>query len=487
MNATATDRATPPVRLRIGELRLDAGTGGTSVHVNPATGRPDAEIPLAGAEEVGRAVDTAHEAFAGWRRTKPAQRGRALFALADLLDEHRDELARRGVLDNGTPISTARLMVRQASEWTRYYAGWADKLTGEVTGSFADAGEVGYTIPQPYGVIGVIVTWNGPLVSLCMKVPAALAAGNTVVAKPSELTPFSGELFMDLASEAGIPAGVVNVLPGTAEAGEALVAHPLVQKLSFTGGPVTARKILGLCAEHMKPAVLELGGKSPNIVFADADLDAACGLGTFMVLGVLSGQGCALPTRMLVERSVYEEAVARVAATAATIAVGDPFDRETVSGPVISERALERILAMIERAKADGARLVCGGERLARDGFFVAPTVFADVDPQSELAQQEVFGPVLAMTPFDDEADAIDIANATPYGLSSYVQTRDVQRAHRVAEELDAGEVLINGGMNMTPNRPFGGVRLSGYGKEGGRAGIDAFVRTKGVAIGRLQ
>jgi hypothetical protein len=282
--------ARPPVHLRIGGESQSFGSGGTHEHVDPATGQIDARIPLAGVEEVDRAVAAAQAAFEEWRRTPPGDRRRFLLRLADLIEANTDEFARRGTMDNGTPAAVVAGMVESSVEWTRYYAGWADKVAGELSTSYAAVGELNYTLHQPYGVIGIIITWNGPLVSLAMKIPAALAAGNTVVVKPSEMTPFSGELFMDLVVEAGLPLGVVNMLPGAPEAGEALVAHPLVQKISFTGGPVTARKILHSCAERMKPAVLELGGKSANIIFDDADLDIACGHGAFMSVGILSGR-----------------------------------------------------------------------------------------------------------------------------------------------------------------------------------------------------
>jgi aldehyde dehydrogenase (NAD+) len=485
MTIQTVDRSRPAVHLRIGAERLPSGSGGVHGHVDPSTGQVDAEIPLAGAADIDLAVKTAHQAFDSWRRTPPAQRRRLLMRLADLIEENTEEFTRRGTFDNGTPVSVSAGFVPISAEWTRYYAGWADKLSGDVTASFTD-GEFGYTLPQPYGVIAVIITWNGPLISLAMKIPAALAAGNTVVVKPSELTPFCGELFADLVEQAEIPAGVVNILPGAPEAGAALVEHPMVSKVSFTGGPETARKILRGCAEQMKPAVLELGGKSANIVFTDADLDVACAHGTILPVATLSGQGCAFPTRMLVQRPIYDEAVARVTEIAKTITVGDPFDSATLSGPVISQAAVDRILGMIERAKADGARLVTGGGRLngaLAGGYYIEPTVFADVDPHSQLAQQEVFGPILAITPFDTEDEAVTIANGTRYGLSAYVQTNDLRRAHRVAEALVSGEVLINGAANLAVHRPFGGIGLSGFGKEGGRHGIEEFLRVKSVGI----
>jgi len=476
-----TDRTRPAVHLRIAGTRLAEGSGGVHEHIDPSTGTVGARIPLAGGAEVDRAVVAADEAFGTWRHTPPEERRRLLNRLADLIEANAEEFARRGTMDNGTPLNIVGQMHGTAVEWTRYYAGWADKIAGELVSTFDSVGEFGYTLPQPYGVIGIIITWNGPLISLAMKIPAALAAGNTVVVKPSELTPFSAELFMDLVEEAGFPPGVVNVLPGDPAAGEALVAHPLVQKVSFTGGPATARKILHTCADHMKPSVLELGGKSAHIIFDDADLDEACTTGTFMSVGVLSGQGCAFPTRMLVQQGVYEEVVGRVAAVAGMITVGDPWAPETVAGPVINEAALERILGIIRKAEGDGARLVTGGSRLGgdlADGYYLEPTVFADVDPESDLAQNEVFGPVLAITPFATAQDAVRIANNTKYGLSGYVKTADLKQALTVA-----GEVLINGALNLRIQRPFGGFGLSGSGKEGGRHGIDEFLRVKAVGI----
>jgi aldehyde dehydrogenase (NAD+) len=483
-----TDSATrPAVHLHVAGEQLENGSGGVHEHVDPSTGKVDATIPLAGASEVDRAVTAADDAFAAWRRTPPEERRRLLLRLADLIEANAVEFGRRGTMDNGTPAAVVGGMTGSAAEWTRYYAGWADKLSGELSsGIGSGVGELNYTVLEPYDVVGIIITWNGPLISLAMKIPAALAAGCTVVCKPSELTPFSAELFMNLIDEAGFPVGVCSILPGDPAAGEALVAHPKVRKVSFTGGPATASKILHACADTMKPATLELGGKSANIIFDDADLDAACGMGTMMSVGVLSGQGCAFPTRMLVQRPVYEDVIDRVATMAKGIPVGDPWDPAVLAGPVVTEVALHRILGMIERAQQDGARLITGGSRIGGDlaqGYFIEPTVFADVDPESELAQTEVFGPVLAITPFDNDDDAVRIANNTRYGLSGYVQTQNVSRALRVAEELVTGEVLVNGAANLRVQRPFGGIGISGMGKEGGRIGVEEFCRVKSVGI----
>lgn len=481
------DRTRPSVYLRIDGERLSAGSGGTYGHVDPTTGKVDATIPLAGPDDVDRAVEAAQRAFVKWRDTRPTQRRQLLLRLAELVVANKAEFVRRAVMDNGTARRTASEFVENAAERIRYYAGFADKISGRVASSFGPDGEFSYTLAEPYGVIGIIITWNGPLGSLTMKIPAALAAGNTVVVKPSELTPFAPDLFAELVEQAGFPKGVVNILPGTAEAGARLVEHPLVKKITFTGGPITARAILRSCAEQIKPAVLELGGKSANLVFADADLDNAAQWGTMRVLGQQAGQGCNFPTRLLVQDSVYDAVLDKVVATAKAIRVGDPFDPETHIGPVINAAAVERILRMIEQAKRDGARLMCGGNRITKapfaEGYFIEPTVFADVDPQSELAQHEVFGPVLSVTRFTTEENAIDIANGTPYGLGAYVQTNDLKRAHRVAERLVGGVIAINGAPTQMINRSFGGFGLSGYGKENGPEGLAEFQRTKTVAI----
>ena len=473
--------------LWIGGEARGAGSGGVHDHINPATGQVQAQIPLAGAAEVNEAVEAAATAFETWRWWKPADRRDALMRLAALLRENMTEFARLGALDNGTPISVGMGGVDTAANWTAYYAGWADKLDGAVTATYGTGSDFTYTLNEPWGVIGIIITWNGPLISLGMKVGPALAAGNTVVVKPSEMTPFAPDLFMRLVRQAGIPDGVVNMLPGTVAAGEALVRHPKIEKISFTGGPVAARKILAACAEQMKPAVLELGGKSANLFFPDADLEVASQYSCAFPLGVLSGQGCALPTRLLVHKDVYDEVVQRVVAMAPHLPVGDPFDAAMMSGPVINKAAYDRILALIGRAQAEGmGKLMVGGKRKEGlgDGWFIEPTVFIDVDPKSELAQEEVFGPVLSIIPFADEDEAVRIANDTQYGLAAFIQTKDVRRVHRLAERLKAGAVYVNGARPIPANAPFGGVGLSGFGREGGRPGLDEFLRPKTVSIG---
>jgi aldehyde dehydrogenase (NAD+) len=332
------------------------------------------------------------------------------------------------------------------------------------------------------------MTWNSPLFSVGMKLIPALTAGNTVVLKPSELTPYSSERFMHLVREAGFPAGVVNLLIGGAETGDRLVRHPDVQKVSFTGGPATAKKILAACAESLKPAVLELGGKSANLIFPDADLATASLVNAFSVCGVLAGQGCAIPSRMLVHDNVYDEVTDRVVEAVRAMSPGDPFDPGTVISPLVTRSAQARVLGMIERAQAEGTgKLLLGGGVPGgefADGFFVEPTVFGDVDPHSELGQVEVFGPVLSLLRFSTEEEAVRIANGTPYGLASYVWTQDSARITRLSTQLRAGGVYVNGAPPVIGcELPFGGVGISGFGREGGQEGLFEFLRTKAVAI----
>jgi len=477
------------VRLHIGASARDSGSGGVFRHINAHSGELQAEIPLAGATEMNAAIEAAAAAFPQWRRTRPSERRDMLMRLASLILERSDDFARLISLENGTPIGISSQHGAIAHEWFAYYAGWADKLTGDVTASFSHGRDFAYSLAEPYGVIGAIIPWNGPLHSIGMKAAPILAAGNTLVLKPSEWSPFSAELFARLVREAGIPDGVCNILPGGVEAGQALVAHPLVEKISFTGGAPAARAILADCAQSIKPAVLELGGKSANLVFPDADLDAAANHAALWSVGLFSGQGCVFPTRLLVHADIYGEMVERVKAVAEAIPMGDPFDPAMVRGPVVNHQAADRILSIVERARsADGSRVVTGGQRAGGDlarGAYVQSTVIADVDPQSDLAQNEVFGPVLAISSFADTDEAVRIANATQYGLGAYVHTRDLNRAHRLAEELRAGGVFINGAIPVEPDTPFGGHGLSGYGREGGKAGIDEFIRPKTVAVGR--
>ncbi len=469
----------------IGGRRSTGDSGGVYEHHNPATGVLQAKVPLAGAAEVDDAVAVGREARAEWRAIPMPERMAILYRLADLLEAHDDEACAINALDNGTPVSAMRSGAYTAA-WTRYYAGWVDKLDGEVVPVAGDVLDV--VLPEPYGVIGAIVPWNGPMMGMGQKAVPALAAGNTVVVKPPELAPFGALRFAELALEAGLPPGALNVVVGGAAAGDALVRHPGVDKVSFTGGCATARLVMAAAAETLTPLTFELGGKSANIVFPDADLEVATSMAAMLGAVLLSGQGCALPTRLYVHDDVYDDVVARVVAQIDAVPVGDPLDPAVLMGPVVSERACERILAVIRRAVDEGAgTLLTGGERLdgaLAGGYFVGPTVFGDVDHDSSLAREEIFGPVLSVLRFHDEDEVVDKANDSPFGLSAYLHTRDSARAQRIARRLDVGTVIVNGFPGMSPGAPFGGVKQSGFGREGGRAGIEEFVRRKNVVFG---
>ncbi|WP_242124053.1 aldehyde dehydrogenase family protein [Sphingobium sp. Sx8-8] len=480
--------AIPSVHLHLGHEQRRSGSGGTHPHLNPVTQKPQADVPLAGAAEVEEAVAKAEAAFDGWRRTRPEVRRDILNRLADLMDAHKEEFARMAALDGGTPLMGGIRGAEMAVAWTRYYAGWCDKLTGDMMSSFDTRGEFAYSVPEPIGIVGIIITWNGPLISLGMKVCAALAAGNCVICKPAEITPFAPELFAQLCKEAGVPDGVLSIVPGTAEAGEAIVRHKKVRKISFTGGPITARKILAACAEEIKPAVMELGGKSASLVFPDCDIQAAAERAVFWTIGILAGQGCALPTRQVVHADIYDDFVARLKAIIQQLKVGDPMEPGVIVGPVINRAAVDRILGMFDRAKADKAgTFLLGGTRCGgalAEGNFIEPTLIVDADPDHEISQVEIFGPAVVVMKFHEEDEAVAIANNSEYGLASYIQSNDIHRVHRLAERLNAGGVYVNGGMQINPWTPFGGVGISGYGKEGGKAGIDEFLHYKTVTIG---
>jgi aldehyde dehydrogenase (NAD+) len=451
-------------------------------HRNPSTGEVQAEVLLADEAAIDLAVKAASEAGPAWAAVPADQRGRALHTLADLVLANTEEFAKLQALEIGTPVAGGAGAAYLSSIWVRYYAGWADKIDGSVTSSYPLPG-FQYSLPEPFGVIGIIVPWNGAVVSLGMKAAPAIAAGNAVVVKPPEFAPFSSLRFAELALEAGIPPGVINVVPGRADAGAALVRHAGVHKVSFTGGAAAGRAVMELAARGLKPVVLELGGKSANLVFPDANLDRAADMAVQMSLVTLSGQGCVLPTRLYVHNAVYSEMIDRIEVATKALAVGDPFDPQSVVGPVVNEAACDRILGMIETAKSTKARVIAGGNRLDRPGYFVEPTVFADVDHASQLAQQEVFGPVLATLPFADEDEAVRKANDTTYGLGAYLHTQDVDRVQRLTRQLKAGSVYVNGFSGMSPAGPFGGYKQSGFGREGGRPGIDEFLQIKNVFI----
>jgi aldehyde dehydrogenase (NAD+) len=475
----------PSPGLLIGDQRVTDSTGGDYEHLYAGTGKLTSRVTLGGVKEINDAVAAAKAAFATWRKTPVNVRRTALLRVAELLMQNAAEFASLGTLDNGTPSALTAGAAALAADLFTYNAGWCDKIGGDVVPAYS-AASFDYTLDEPYGVVGVIIPWNGPLIACGMVLGPALAAGNCVVLKPPELAPYSalrlGEIFL----EAGFPPGVVNVVPAGPEGGEALCRHKDVDKVHFTGSGRTAQLVLASTLQTLKPVGLELGGKSANIIFDDADLAAASQFALNAIF-LLSGQGCINGTRVLVQRSVYEQVVEIIGAVAKQAPIGDPLDPSVYVGPVINSAAADRIMGVIEESKSSGARLVTGGERMGgdfADGYFIQPTVFADVDPTSSLAQNEVFGPVLAVTPFDDEDEAVRIANNTDFGLAAYVQTNDLRRAHRVSADLVSGNVWVNGFMGIPGTAPFGGVKQSGFGRLGGVWGIREFTRPKNVWIG---
>jgi aldehyde dehydrogenase (NAD+) len=438
--------------------------------------------PIAGEREVDAAVRAGRRAFPAWKRLGADRRRRILFDIARLLQERADAFRHVAALETGTPLSIAS--VNSAVDQFEYYGGYADKFRGDLVASYPRRAH-DYVTYEPYGVVGALITWNGPITNAAMKLAPALAAGNCVVLKSPELGPHAGMLLAQVCRDAGLPDGVLSVLTGDARTGEAIIRHPDVAKVSFTGGPRTARSVMAVAAETLTPVVLELGGKSANIVLPDADLEQAAAMASRMGGVVTSGQGCLYPTRLLVHDSIHDEMVDRVRATSESTAIGDPLDPSTIMGPVISQDSCERIMGYIGRAEQVATR-VTGGERLSgdlSDGYFIRPTVFTDVENDSELAQEEVFGPVLAIIRFSSEDEAVAMANDTRYGLAAYVHTQDLARAHRMADDLVAGYIGVNAFPAMTASAPFGGTRDSGFGREGGRAGIEEYVHHKNVYI----
>lgn len=487
MTTLVSEEVLPRYSALIGSRWLTETSGTSFDHVNPATGKVQRTISLCGAAEMDAAVAAGEAARVAWANTSANDRRDVLLRIAGLLRSNAEELGSIATLENGVPSGFAPLLCGELpAEYFTYYAGWVDKLTGEVVPVYPMQA-LDYTVPEPLGVVAVVIPWNGPMTSIGQKVAPALAAGNCVVLKPPELAPFTSLRFAELCLEAGLPAGVLNVVPAGPEGGDALVRHSGIAKISFTGGGATARKVLAAAGEHLTPVLLELGGKSANIVFDDADLDKAVTMAVQVGIATLSGQGCVLPTRLLVQEGVYDEVVGQVIEVCETLQVGDPWDPDTIMGPVISAAHCERIEGVIHRAQQENSgRLLTGGRRLGgdlSDGFFLPPTVFGDVDNRSPLAQEEIFGPVLSVMRFKDDREAIALANDSQYGLGGFLHTSDVTRAHRVAAALDAGYIGVNGFPLLPPNAPFGGVKQSGHGREGGLAGLLEFVRLKNVYV----
>jgi aldehyde dehydrogenase (NAD+) len=477
-----------PKQLYIDGKWTPALSGKTFDTVDPATGQPLCAIAEGGAEDIDLAVRAARAALDGpWSRFTPADRQRLLLRLADLLDARFDDFARLDTLDMGAPLRRTRAGRERLVNTLRFYAAQAVNIRGE-TLQLSLAGEYfAHASPEPIGVVGAIIPWNGPTTGTIWKIGPVLATGCTVVLKPAEEAPLTPLMFAMLCEEAGVPPGVINVVTGPGHvAGAALSAHPGVDKIAFTGSHVTGQHIVRASAGNLKKLSLELGGKSPDIVFADADLDAAVPAAAMAVFAN-SGQICSAGSRLFVQRGIYDEVVERVAAYGRTLKVGDGLNLETEIGPLVSAEQFDRVCGYLSIAPSEGARMMAGGgrpsdERLAQ-GYFVSPTVFADVHDDMRIAREEIFGPVISAIAFDDEDEVVRRSNDTEFGLGGGVWTRDVGRAHRVAKRLKAGSIWVNCYQAMDPALPFGGYKMSGYGKEAGHLHIQGYLNTKAVCM----
>ena len=477
-----------PKKLLIGGRWVEAASGRTFETRNPATGELLARVAEGDKEDINRAVRAARAAFEGpWSRVKPNERQLILLRMADLVDKHFDELSTLDTLDMGAPVSRTRASRQRAVGMLRYYAGMATALHGETIENSL-AGEIfSYTLKEPVGVVGAIIPWNAPLNSSIWKIGPVLATGCTMVLKPAEEAPLTPLPLGELLLEAGVPEGVVNVVTGFGEtAGAALAGHHDVDKVAFTGSHLTGQKIIQASAGNLKRVSLELGGKSPDIVFADADLKGAIP-GAAMAVFANSGQICSAGTRLFVERKVYDDFVGGVAEFGRNLKVGNGLDPATQIGPLVSQEQLDRVTGYLALGQQEGARALAGGGRATEgdlaQGFFVPPTVFADVKDEMRIAQEEIFGPVISAIPFDDIDEVLKRANATTFGLGSGVWTRDVAKAHRLAKGIRAGSVWVNCYQAMDPAVPFGGYKMSGYGREGGLQHLDEYLNVKAVWI----
>lgn len=456
-------------------------SGRTFETLDPATEDVIAVVAEADQHDVDLAVAAARRALEGpWGRMRAADRGRILNKLADLIEQHGEEIAALESRDAGKPISAVlRQDLPAALDTLRYYAGFADKINGQVVPARPDA--LTYTVREPVGVVAAIVPWNFPLMIGMWKIAPALACGCTVVLKPAEITPLSALRIGELSLEAGLPPGVFNIVPGFGRsAGQALVDHPDVDKVTFTGSPTVGRQILAGAAGNLKRVTLELGGKSANVIFADADLDAAVKAAASGIF-FNTGQVCSAGSRVLVQDAVYDEVVERLAARAKGVRVGAPSDRATAMGPIVSQAQMQRVLDYVDIGVKEGATLVTGGARVGNRGYFVSPTVFADVGHDMRISQEEIFGPVVSVLRFSDEADALRKANGTRYSLAAGVWSRDIGRVHRFAKAVKAGTVWINTYGYTDVRLPWGGARDSGFGREHGDAAIENFTEPKAV------
>ncbi|TJZ79704.1 aldehyde dehydrogenase family protein [Rhodococcus oryzae] len=478
-----------PKKLLIGGEWTPAASGRTFPTYDPATGNALTEVAHGQAEDVDRAVRAARMAFddGPWPGMKPNERERLLWRVGDILSERAEEFGQLEALDNGKSAGIASAVdVAWAADVFRYYAGWATKIEGStvnVSMPFAPGAQFhAYTLREPVGVCGLIVPWNFPLLMASWKLAPALAAGNTVILKPAEQTPLTALLLGEVFQEAGFPPGVVNIISGFGDAGAALSAHDDVDKIAFTGSTEVGKKIVEAAKGNLKKVSLELGGKSPNIVFADADFDAAVE-GSLNAWLFNHGQCCVAGTRLFVEDKIFDEFTQAVADAASQVKIGPGLDPATQLGPLVSQEQFDKVTGYLREGLADGARALTGGKRWGETGYFVEPTVFVDVKPEFSIVREEIFGPVVAALPFNAEAGVAAAANDSIYGLAAGIWTRDISKAHRTARQIKAGSVWINQYNGFDTAMPFGGYKQSGWGRELGAAGLDAYTITKSVNI----
>jgi len=472
-----------PKQLLIGGKWVAAKSGKTFETINPANEEVLALAAEGDKADVDEAVKVARKAYeeGKWSKIGPHQRARYLLKIADLIEQHADELATLETLNNGMAISLARGMVGGAVDTFRYYAGWSTKIYGETNPS--DPSMFNYTLREPVGVCGQIIPWNGPIAMLAWKVAPALACGNVSILKPAEQTPLTALRLGELILEAGVPEGVVNIITGFGEtAGAAIASHPDIDKVAFTGSTEVGKLILQASAGNLKRVSLELGGKSPNVVFADADLESAVATSVFGFT-MLSGQVCCAGTRVFVQEDFHDRFADALTRYTAKVRAGDPLDPKTTVGPLVSKEQFERVKGYLAIGKDEGAKLTTGGDVTDGKGYFVNPTVFTDVKNTMKIAREEIFGPVVSVIPFKDEHDAVLQGNDTTYGLAAAVWTNDVSRAHKVARALKAGTVWINCYNVIDPISPFGGYKQSGIGRELGRHSVDLYTQIKSVYV----
>ncbi|MDX6672284.1 MAG: hypothetical protein QOI91_2647 [Solirubrobacteraceae bacterium] len=471
----------------VGGERRPARNGDRFETVNPTTGKPWARVAAASSDDVDACVRRAREAFdaPAWRSLPASERGLLLFRLADAIQEDSERIGSLETRDNGKLFKEMLVQLQLVPKWIRYFAGMADKVEG-TTIPLDRQSVLNYTLPEPLGVVAIVTPWNSPVFLTMMAAAPALAAGNTVVVKPSEVTSASMLAVAELADTVGFPPGAFNVITGLGDTGRALVEHPLVDKISLTGGVEAGRAVGKAAAERFAPVTLELGGKSANIVFGDANLDAAES-GVLAGIFAAAGQTCVAGSRVFIHESVYDELTERLIARAGNIRIGDPMDPQTQMGPIATHAQLEKVSGFVDRARAEGGEIVVGGRAAEvpghESGFFWQPTIVANAGPDSYLAQNEVFGPVLALFPFSSEDEVVRAANNTRYGLAAGLWTRDVSRAHRVAGRLEAGTVWVNMYRAMAPQSPFGGYKESGVGRQNGIDAIREYVQTKSVWV----